>query len=124
MDLIEFEKLINQISARTGFNSDEIAAKLGYNKGYISQIKSRKKIPEKFINALMANFFPKKESFILEEEEVPYGNFDKFLDLIKSQQRLLSKQHETLHAQFETISSQQETIKTLALGMTQSKKAS
>lgn len=89
MNIEELEKLILQITSSTGLTSNEIAVDMGYNKGYISQIKSRNDIPDKFVNALKNKYLP-------EENNQPNPGF-----------------HEVIISQQVTIQSQQETIRDL-----------
>lgn len=52
----DFEDLVNSIMYRTGKTQEQISVDMGYNKGYISQILSRGKIPGKFVNALKVKY--------------------------------------------------------------------
>lgn len=108
MTIEEFNSLIKQVERTHNINESEIATRLKYNAGYIAQIRSRKKIPEKFINSLRLMFFPENnsqqnESPVLQEPTAIYqtmGTQDNYLlSIIKTQA--------------ETILSQQTTIQTL-----------
>jgi hypothetical protein len=48
--------LVKFLKIHTGLTSEELAARAGYNEGYISQCYSRGKVPEKFILALSREF--------------------------------------------------------------------
>jgi hypothetical protein len=111
MSIEEFNSLIKYIETAHKINEAEIARRLSYNSGYISQIRSRKQIPDKFIRSLKLMFLPEsgpppnKEPTVLEEPTVDYQKQDPsthdsyLLSIIKTQA--------------ETILSQQTTIQTL-----------
>lgn len=48
----DLDNLIESIKKRTFLNEEQIATNLGYNEGYISQVRSRGKVSGKFIRAL------------------------------------------------------------------------
>lgn len=52
----QFNDLIESIKKRTGLNEEAIAARINYNKGYISQARSRGEVSQKFIQALQTTF--------------------------------------------------------------------
>lgn len=61
----DLDRLIYSIKMATALNEGEIALRLGYNEGYLAQVKSRGVIPGKLIKALEREFrddLPKAKS--------------------------------------------------------------
>lgn len=54
----DFEKLVNSVKSSTGWDEKEIAVDMGYNEGYISQVRTRGIFPAKFIKNLQS-YLPK-----------------------------------------------------------------
>lgn len=52
----ELNDLIETIKKRTKLNEEDISKRMGYNEGYISQTRSRKKVPPKLFNNLLREF--------------------------------------------------------------------
>lgn len=55
-DLDILNRYINEITAKTGMDARQIEKHIGYNKGYISQIRSRGTVPKKFMDSIKSNF--------------------------------------------------------------------
>jgi hypothetical protein len=52
----DFNALIESIKKHSGLSEEEIALKINYNKGYISQARSRGEVSTKFVQQLKAAF--------------------------------------------------------------------
>lgn len=52
----DMDALINSIKSKESLTEEQIAEKLGYNSGYISQVRSRGEVSVKFINTLKLGF--------------------------------------------------------------------
>lgn len=78
----DLDGLITSIKAAENMNEDDITDRLEYNRGYISQIRSRGDVPEKFIKALKREFVKSKPydegkkngaTMVANEPEMPFG---------------------------------------------------
>jgi hypothetical protein len=56
----ELETLLNSIMRDNKITEEAICKTVGYNEGYISQCRSRGKVPAKFLNSLKGEFLPTK----------------------------------------------------------------
>ena len=89
MNIKEFIELEKKIKKRTGLKCSALAVALGYNKGYISQIKSRGVIPEKFVIAMQRQFLPNANDGNRGNDEVRYIETDEAHVFSKFEQRLI-----------------------------------
>jgi transcriptional regulator with XRE-family HTH domain len=74
----ELNRLIDSIKRKENLTEEQIAQRLKYNEGYISQVRSRGKVSPKFIDNLKREFGvglqnAKKEDNTLQEPEVDYS---------------------------------------------------
>jgi Tol biopolymer transport system component len=70
----ELDYLIESIKKAEKLNEGQIAARMGYNEGYLAQVKSRGQIPAKLMNALQREFTLRKATSEVSEPQVVYGN--------------------------------------------------
>jgi hypothetical protein len=104
MSIIEFDDLIKSICHQYNIDEKDISHGMGYNSGYISQVRSRKEVPEKFINNMKLKYpvevKPMASSVASENENPGYGKaFDPnyLVGIIKTQAEAILSQQKTIH---------------------------
>lgn len=99
MELKGFNTLIETICNEYNISEKDISESLGYNSGYISQVRNREIYPDKFISKLHYRYpLPTAPSKVSEPEAVyTVNHHDTLMDIISRQTRTIESQQQTIH---------------------------